>query len=323
MFPSTDAGNKAYVDACNIYKKEVKEINAILGKMIKVTLMSISEPSESIMKAFGDFEKAKENIADFWKLLRDSHQCTSDREINNQLNRFINCKQNDSNFLTFLANFNKIALEVQECIPNFTNLTSTQLLDTFKKVILMNGIDKEFFKQVIDNELDSNNAHSYSELQKRLTQFVRNSTDSSLTQYTGVGYGAKIQPSSQISKVPIQCECYKCHKLFAYVISAITGLPFQLCKSCADERSVLRRNSNKSEKAVKNHSLTEIQAMQEAQKKVAAAEVENKLAAKKVAAPSKQPAPAKKPSVLPAKKGKTVVPNDDADEFGAESDDSY
>ena len=322
MFPATDAGNKAYVDACNTYKKELKELKAIFGKMMKVTLMSISEPSESIMKAYGDFEKAKENIADLWKLLRDSHQSTSDREIHNQLSRFINCKQNDSNFLTYLAVFNKVALEVQECIPNFINLTSTELMDIFKKVLLMNGIDKIFFKQVLDNELDSNSAHSFTEVQKRLTQFLRNSTDSSLTPFNSAGYGAKIQHSPQVSKVPIQCECYKCHKMFPYVISAITGLPFQLCKLCADERSVLRRNSSKNEKAVKNHTLSEIQAIQDAQKKVAAAEVESKLAAKK-AAPPKPSAPAKKPAILPAKKGKTVISTDDADEFGVESDDSY
>ena len=178
-----------------------------------------------------------------------------------------------------------------------------------------------FFKQVIDNELDSNSAHSFTEIQKRLTQFLRNSTDSSLVPHNAAGYGAKIQPSS-LKKVPIDSECYNCHKMFAYVISAITGLPHQLCKQCSDERSVIRRNNNKNEKSKKNLSLSEIQALQDAQKKIAAAEVESKLAAKKVA-PTKQSTPAKKPSILPAKKGKTVVSTDDADEFGAESDDSY
>ena len=328
MFPSSDVGNKAYMEACNTYKKELKELQMIFGKMMKVTLMSISEPSECIMKAYGDFEKAKENVATFWKLLKESHQSTSDREIHNQLCRFINCKQGDSNFLTHLSNFNKVSLEVQEAIPNFAKLKSTELMDIFKKVLLMNGIDKEFFKQVIDNELDSNNAHSYTELQKRLTQFFRNSTDSSLVPYNAAGYAgigsAKVIPIIS-KKVTIHSECYDCNKEFDYAISAKTGLPFQRCLLCSQKHNILRNNANKNEKATKNLSLTELNAMVEAKKKAAAAVVETKLAASKSSSKT-DPVIKKKTTTttVPAKKGTAMISTEENNnEFGVESDDSY
>ena len=326
MFPSTDVGNKAYMEACNTYKKELKELQMIFGKIMKVTLMSISESSECIMKAYGDFEKAKENVATFWKLLKESHQSTSDREINNQLYRFINCKQGDSNFLTHLANFNKVSLEVQDAIPNFINLSSTELMDIFKKVLLMNGIDKEFFKQVIDNELDSNNASSYTELQKRLAQFFRNSTDSSLASFDAAGYAAfgsvKVIPVIP-KKVDLRSECYDCNEEFTYAINAKSGLPFQRCLKCSQKRNTIRTHTNKNEKPTKNLSLTELHALMEAQKKAAAADVETKLAASKSSSKT-APAIKKKTAALPAKKGTTMTPLVENDnEFGVESDDSY
>lgn len=285
-FAETDLGNRAYNDACNIYKKEMKETEAALGKILKLTLQLISPQSESMMKAYGDFDKAKEDAGAFWRLIKNSHLTTSSRETFNALHRLVNCKQNGENYLSYLATFNKMSLEFQESVNDFDKLSSTQLMDVLKKVLIMTGVDKENFKQVIDNILDSAETKSFADVQRRMTQYYRNSLDNEVGLGNATGYAATNKsPNRATMKSPdIVCVCSDCNEKFPYQLSARTGKIFQRCHGCQRRHNNVTKDidRNRMEKATKNLSLSELLSLQENQKKATVAAIESQLASKKI-----------------------------------------
>jgi hypothetical protein len=225
--------------------------------------------------------------------------------------------------------FNQLVTEVENSIPDFDEMTSLELMDIFKKVLLMNGVDQEFFKLVIGNVLDSSKSSSFTEILKRLTQFFRNSQDSALALIHDKGYAALGNYKNSIPSLKpsqITATCFDCKSNFPYSIQAHSGLPLQRCAGCHTRHNLSRAGSNKNEKVPKNHSLSELYAMQEAQRKAALTETETKLANTKITTPK----------LIPAFKKKVIVPQtkrsthnnhrnegeaDELSEFGVESGD--
>jgi hypothetical protein len=327
MFADTDSGNRAYNEAVNAYLRECKVNAAHLGSILKTTINSLSADSISIMKSYGDYEKAKEDAGAFWKLIKDSHKATSDRETFNSLFRLVNIKQEGDNFLTYLALFNKAAHEFQDSVEDFDNLSATQLMDVLKKVLLMTGVDKDAFKQVTDNILDSPDKKEFIEVQRRLTQYYRNTLDRDISPVNANGYAAGKGKFQGKAATNIKSICKDCKELFPHQVNATTGRVFDRCITCNrrnhQERSADKR---KTESPIKNLSLEEIAKIQEGRRKTDADAVEAKL---------KLNNGKKSTTVIPKKAGVSNTPiarkstkflpmddelNNEFDNFGVESD---
>lgn len=326
MYPATEAGNRAYMEAGLSYKRDLKEIRTYLGKILKITVMSISDQSKSIMKAVGDYDKAIKNVAAFWRLIKESHTATSDREIFNSFINLVSYKQSHG-FLTYLAEFTKRSDDVVKSIVDFDKMNAHQFMDVIKKVMLMTGVDQDEFKQVIDSVLDSKESLNFIDLQKRMTQFHINSQDKSLMPSNGLGYlgtGTSRSAPSPSKSPQVLAVCYDCKERFSWALSASSGLPFQRCPEC--QRTYNMNRNRKDEKVEKNMSKNEMIAKQDKLKKAAAEDAASKSEnlKSKVKVPPKIIPAIKKVNNLPkSNKSISFSSNDSeskSDNFGVESD---